>query len=186
MIGTVKQVLPRRTESTASQQHSPLTSVALLATDADGTARFIEVQLAFAGSEHCWFHCTFWRWRFKLLAFLCSGISSYSYSASRYSYSYSIDSSETLEVLWISRVSIDTIRFSSDLPRRFDSTWIASQTESTSWIEAHSSADPRAISKKQFLSFKRCLPLPSAMFSGMIEQLEAIDRVHVGWFQLAI
>ncbi len=41
-------------------------------------------------------------------------------------------SSDTVSVRWINRVSIDTIRLRSDLPRRFDSTSIASQTTSTS------------------------------------------------------
>jgi hypothetical protein len=57
-----------------------------------------------------------------------------SYSASRYSYSYSYSRrhSDTPLVRCISRVSIDTIRFRSVLPRQFESSSIASQTLRTS------------------------------------------------------
>ena len=89
----------------------------------------------------------------------------YSYSASRYS--YSIDCSETVSVCWINRVNIDTIRFKLVLPIRFDSASIASNEISISWIAAHSNAEPLAISKKRFLSFRLCLPFPSAMFNGI-------------------
>lgn len=38
---------------------------------------------------------------------------------------------------------------------------------SSGLIAANSRADPRAISKNRFLSLRLCLPLPSAMFSGI-------------------
>ena len=94
-----------------------------------------------------------------------SALGSYSYSATRYS--YSIRSSATASVRWISRVSIDMIRLKSNFPRRFDSSSMASQTRRTSSIDAHSSVEPRAISKNRFLSLTLCLPFPSAIFSGI-------------------
>ena len=92
---------------------------------------------------------------------------SYSYSASRYSYSYSIESSDTVCGSWISRGSIDTIRFKSDLSRRLDSSSIASHISNTSSIDTHSNAESLAMLTNLFLSLRLCLPLPSAIFSGI-------------------
>jgi hypothetical protein len=64
-------------------------------------------------------------------------------------------------------VSIDTIRLTADLPRRSDSSARASQTDNTSWIEAHFHADPNAISGNRFMSLKLCSPFLAAMFKGM-------------------
>jgi hypothetical protein len=60
-----------------------------------------------------------------------------------------------------------TIRLTADLPRRSDSSARASQTDNTSWIEAHFHADPNAISGNRFMSLKLCSPFLAAMFKGM-------------------
>lgn len=80
--------------------------------------------------------------------FLCSGISSPSCSAARCS--YSTKASDRLVVRWIHRVSIGTMRLRSDLPRGRDSSFFASQSISKSWVNAHASAQLRAISWKRF------------------------------------
>ncbi len=65
---------------------------------------------------------------------------------------YPLPSGRSVLVRRIHRVSIDTIRLSSDLLGRFNSASIASKTPSTSRIEAHPSAEPRAISIVRFLA----------------------------------
>ena len=103
----------------------------------------------------------------------CSGCSScsYSYSASRYSYSttklYASIDSDTTSRRPINRVRIDTIRLSIRFSSPFDSSSIPSIAARTSWIDAHSRADPRAMSRNRLGSLRLRLPLPSAMFSGI-------------------
>ncbi len=90
---------------------------------------------------------------------------------SRYSYSsaalYSSLDSDTTSARPINRVNIDTMRRKIRFNSLCDSLSMPSVAPSTSWIEAHSSADPRAMSRNRLRSLRLRLPLPSAMLSGI-------------------
>ncbi len=80
---------------------------------------------------------------------------------------YPLPSGRSVLVRRIHRVSIDTIRLSSDLLVRFNSASIASKTQSTSRIEAYIPVPSTRNFDRSIVVLGDLFAMPSAMLRGM-------------------